>query len=66
MKQLHSKLIEDGIDPLLDTILYSRTTKETISNVLTNIKLKVINFDSIVVDDVPPTHLLNVRPYTLG
>ena len=66
MNPLHSNLIKNGIDPLLYTISYSQTTKETISNVLTNIESKFIKFDSIVVNDVPPTHLLNVRPYTLG
>ena len=66
MKPLPDDLVDFGIAPLMDSIAYSgNTEKEAMTRTLINIKKKIIKFKSIVVDDTPPTYLLNVRPYKL-
>ena len=45
--------------------LYASEKREfyTMCNILNQIKKKEIECESIVIDDTPPTHLINVKPY---
>ena len=57
-------LLEICLDPLLFAIQITKTTEfYTMLNIIDKIKNKNIIFKSIVIDDTPPTHLINVKPY---
>lgn len=64
LKPLPKELVDTGLIPLLNTISMSRKPEGgAMEDVIIRLKTNVIKLNSIVIDDVPPTHLLNVNPY---
>jgi hypothetical protein len=67
LKPLPKQLVDTGLTPLLNTISFSRNNEAaTMEDVIKRLKANVIQFKSIVIDDVPPTHLLNLNPYVFS
>ena len=57
-------LVDFGIVPVINSFNFSiKDEKHTIIDIIDRIKSDVIKFKSIVVDDTPPSHLLNVKAY---
>lgn len=66
MIPMPDRFVDESAIPFADKITYSfGSEEETIASAIDAIKNGDYGFRSIVVDDRPPTHLLNVKPFLL-
>lgn len=66
LKPLPNDLLDYGVVPLINSFNFSsKNEQETMIDIIDRIDKQIIKFKSISVDGIPPTYLLNIKPYKM-